>query len=257
MLNATVVKKISITPELLIIGLKPDGPIPNFQPGQYVALGLLGSAARPADYPPLQESASPDKIIKRAYSIGSSPLQKDCVEFYIAVLPEGELSSRLVMLNEGDRMYMAPKITGTFTVTEMPKGSNLILVCTGTGLAPYISMLRTPATWDLANNITVIHGVRYVRDLGYRTELLELQSKRSNFKYYPIVSRADDSWQGERGYVQKYFETGVIPLDHVTDHVFLCGNPAMIEHMEGFLGPKGYTEHTKRHPGNLHLEKYW
>ena len=257
MLNATVVKKISITPELIILGIKPDGAVPDFQPGQYVALGLCGSAPRPEHFPVEKEPHAPDKLIKRAYSIGSSPLQKDCVEFYIAVLPEGALSSRLVLLKEGDRIFMAPKITGTFITSGLPKESRLVLVCTGTGLAPYISMLRTPSIWESSSHATVVHGVRYVPDLGYRSELLEMAASRENLRYYPIVSRADDSWQGERGYVQKFFEQETIVLDPARDHVFLCGNPGMIEHMEGFLGPRGYTEHTKRNPGNLHLEKYW
>lgn len=256
MLNATIVKRLDVTPELMILSIKPDSGVPDFRPGQYVALGLFGSAERPSNFPPEREAHAPDKIIKRAYSIGSSPLTRDYLEFYIAVVPDGGLTSRLALTREGDRVFLAPKITGTFTLEHVPGDRNLVLVSTGTGLAPFMSMVRTPATWTGGRHITVVHGVRHAHDLAYREELESLAASGKGLTYHPVVSR-DAGWAGAKGHVQSLFENGLVALDAVRDNVFLCGNPAMIEGMEKLLTSRGYTVHSKKTPGNLHLEKYW
>ena len=256
MFNATIARKVEITPELFILHIRPDAGVPDFQPGQYVALGLPAEAIRPAGFPPEREVQTPGKIIKRAYSVGSSPEQKDYFEFYIAVVPDGALTSRLVLPKEGDRIFLAPKVTGTFTLSEVPGDAHLLLLSTGTGIAPYLSMLRTSSTWQPGRKVTLVHGVRYPKDLAYREEL-EAYSRSHDLRYIPIVSRADDSWSGQRGHVQKLFESGFITTNTASDHVYLCGNPAMVEDMERLLVSRGFVEHSRKKPGNLHLEKYW
>lgn len=256
MLNATIVRKIEITPELYIIRVKPDDGVADFKPGQYVAIGLPGEAPRPADFPPEREPQSAGKLIKRAYSIGSSPQEKGFYEFYIAIVPDGALTSRLVLPKEGDRIYVAPKVTGTFTLTEVPENSHLVLISTGTGLAPYMSMIRTASTWTSSRKITVVHGVRYSKDLAYKEELEAFQNQ-GNLTYLPIVSRQDPEWQGHCGHVQKLFERNLLSVDPARDHVYLCGNPAMVEDVEKLLVSNGFVVHERKTPGNLHLEKYW
>lgn len=257
MLNATLIRREVVTDELLILHVKPDAGVPQFAPGQYVALGLPGSAPRPEHFPPEKEPANPEKLIKRAYSIGSSPAVRDYLEFYVAIVPDGALTSRLVLLKEGDRLHAAPKITGTFTTADVPADENLVLMSTGTGIAPYMAMVRTPETWTGERKVTIVHGVRFSKDFAYREELKALAASNKNFQYLPIVSRADPEWNGERGHVQKLFERGVLQLDASKDHVYLCGNPAMIDDIEKDLTSKGYVTHSKRTPGKLHLEKYW
>jgi ferredoxin--NADP+ reductase len=241
----------------MILRVKPQGEVPEFHPGQYVALGLFPEAPRPAHFPPEREACSPGKLIKRAYSIGSSPQVREYLEFYIAIVPEGALTSRLALVKEGDQVFLAPKITGTFTLQDVPTDSNLVLVSTGTGIAPFMAMLRTPGTWSPGRRITVVHGVRYPKDLAYRDELTEFTSR--GLRYFPIVSREDPTspWTGERGHLQRLFEKGLIPLDPQKDHVYLCGNPAMIDDMEKLLLSQGYVVHSRKTPGSLHLEKYW
>ncbi len=257
MLNATVVDRVDVTPDLLILRVKPDGGIPPFQPGQYVALGLPGSAPRYPGAEPEPEPAAAGKLIKRAYSIGSSPTATDHFEFYVAVVPTGALTSRLALVKPGDRVFTQPKVTGTFTLEGVPDDHNLVLVSTGTGLAPFMSMIRTPTTWTPGRKITVVHGVRYPQDFAYVEELGQFATEVQGFTYLPIASRAPDAWSGRKGRVQKLFEDREIQLDTGNDHVFLCGNPAMIEDVEKELTQRGYTVHSKKSPGKLHLEKYW
>lgn len=258
MLNSTVVGRIDITPELMILQVKPDGGVPAFQPGQYVAIGLPGSAPRYSGAPDEAEVPAADKLIKRAYSIGSSPSAGDHFEFYIAIVPSGALTSRLAVVKPGDRIFSQPKVTGTFTLDGVPHDHNLVLVSTGTGLAPFMSMIRTPATWTPGRKITVVHGVRYPQDFAYAEELSSFSSSNPGFSYLPIASRADASFGGRKGRVQALFEDGSIQLTPEIDHVFLCGNPAMIDDLERDLTNKlGYVVHSKKAAGNLHVEKYW
>ncbi len=257
MLNSTVVARINLTPELMILHVKPDGGVPSFIPGQYVALGLMGAAPRYVGAGEEVEPLAEDKIIKRAYSIGTSPEQRDYFEFYIAVVPTGSLTSRLAAIKEGDRLFCQPKVTGTFTLDSVPADHNLVLVSTGTGIAPFMSMIRTPSTWTPGRKITVVHGVRHPEDFAYSEELQSFEANNSSFQYLPIASRAAESWEGRKGRVQRLFESGEINLNPLLDHVFLCGNPAMIEELEVSLTTFGFSLHSKKLPGNLHLEKYW
>lgn len=257
MLNSTVVSRIDVTPELMILRVRPDTGVPNFSPGQYVALGLLGAAPRYEGAEPEVEAPAHDKLIKRAYSIGSSPEERDFLEFYVAIVPSGTLTSRLAMLKEGDRLFCQPKVTGTFTLEGIPQDKNLVLVSTGTGLAPFMSMIRTSSTLASERAVTVVHGVRYPQDFAYAEELRRLEATQQRFAYLPIASRAPESWEGRKGRVQKLFEEGAISLNPDLDHVFLCGNPAMIEDIEANLTNSGFVVHSKKNPGNLHVEKYW
>lgn len=257
LLNATVTERINVTPELVILRVRPDKGVDNFSSGQYVALALPGAAPRHPEFPPEETPPDSGKLIKRAYSIGSAPETKDYLEFYIAILPTGLLTSRIAVLKEGDRIFCAPKVTGHFTLHDVPAEANLVLVSTGTGLAPFMSMLRSPGTWTPGRSISILHGVRYRRDLGYREELLEFERAKPGFRYIPFVSR-DEAGEGVlKGYVQTSFQSGILEADPTRDHVFVCGNPAMIDDVETLLTGRGYIVHSKKTPGSLHLEKYW
>lgn len=247
-----------ITPELMRIVVTPDEAPKPFSPGQYVAIGLPSTAKRFDGAPVEPEPPKPDSWIKRAYSIASSPKEAGILEFYIAVLPTGALTARLVALNEGERLFCAAKITGTFTLDGVKDGSRLIFISTGTGLAPFISMLRNGVLETSAKSIALLHGVRYPSDLGYREEVEAFSNKYpGRLQYVPVVSRGGDAWAGIKGHVQQVFAQGVVTPDAVTDHIFMCGNPAMIEELEVSLTAKGFIVHSKKTPGNLHVEKYW
>ncbi|HMO01434.1 MAG TPA: ferredoxin--NADP reductase [Oligoflexia bacterium] len=251
MYNATVVKRIQVADNLIILRIKPDWQIPDFKPGQYVAIGLSESEEDLGDNQSMPTTA---KIIKRAYSIATPPRQKNYLEFYIALVEGGELTTKIGKLVEASRLFVTPKITGSFTLDGVPEGKNMIFISTGTGIAPYISMIENGLS---AQEITLIHGVRHDSDLAYREICLNWEKTLGNFRYLPIVSRPTSEWQGRVGRVQALFESGEVKTDPLSDHIFLCGNPAMVDQMESYLKALGFKEHLRRDPGNLHLEKYW
>jgi ferredoxin/flavodoxin---NADP+ reductase len=262
MLNATIKEIVKITDDLIIYRILPDEGVPDFKAGQYVAIGL------PESHPSRdiqivytetreEEKTKKEKIIKRAYSIGSTAAVKKFMEFYIAIVEKGELTSRLILLKEGDRLFMSPKVTGHFTLDPIPQEADIVMVATGTGIAPFIAMLKTESAWGNGRKITLLHGVRYNRDLAYREELLSLQAGNSRFAYKAITSREECMYDSKRGYVQQFFEQSLVAFEPSKDHIMLCGNPGMIDDIENLLKPQGYTLHTKKNPGKLHYEKYW
>lgn len=248
MLNATVIKKIDVHSALFKLYVRLDAEAAHnpYIPGQYTTLCL-----------PKLDDDSGKKFIKRAYSLCSSPDQPGDLEFFISLVEGGELTPRLISLKEGDRLLCGPKIVGTFTLKEIPHQSQLILVATGTGLAPYISMIRTKSTWDNYNEIVVINGVRYEHDLAYGDEIEQVQRSHPGLKYYPIVTRPQGAWTGHTGRIQKLFLDSVVQIDPSKSHLFLCGNPAMIVETQALLESRGFKEHSKKDPGNIHIEKYW
>ncbi len=266
-LNATVTQRIEVSPGLIIMRVVPDGwELPDFEAGQYAVLGLHGSAPR-CEVCDEEEEPSPEgKLLKRAYSIASSSVAKEYMEFYVALVPSGVLTPRLFHLSAGDRVWLSNKAKGIFTLDQVPEGNNIALISTGTGLAPYMSMLRSSLTCGSDQHLAVLHGARHSWDLGYRSELMTLNRMCSNFAYLPIISRPGEEaaeWRGESGYVQDLWNKGLLkqawdvePTPENT-HVFLCGNPAMIEGMVESLASEGYTEHSRRAPGQVHVERYW
>lgn len=255
--NATVVSKSYLTDSLFFLKVNPDDGIKTFIPGQYIALGLTGDAPRCATLPPEEIPIQDANLIRRSYSIGSSPLDTEGYEFYIALLPQGVLTARLAALNIGDRLFIGRKPVGTFCITELPAGHPVLFVSTGTGIAPFVSMLREGTIFSTASQITVLHGVRFATDFGYGEELAALAQTHPHFSYHQIVSRESPGWSGVRGYVQDFITNGTVTVDPVQHHVMLCGNPGMIDDLEKLLVGNGFVVHSKKTPGNLHLEKYW
>lgn len=231
--------------------VEPRGwTLPPFEPGQWATLGL-----------PDPEGAG--KFLKRVYSIASAPGQPH-LEFYIQLVKEGGFTTRLWHLHPGDALWVAPNIAGFFTLEPVPAGADLALVATGTGLAPFVSMLRHPpcCRW---RRCVVVHGARNVSELGYRDELTARAAGDPSLTYLPLVTREPEgaAWTGLRGRVQSVLEGDAwaravgAPLDPASWHVFLCGNPEMIDDLDARLKALGFTHHRRSAPGNLHFERYW
>ncbi len=266
--NATVVQRVDIAPGLIILRVVPDQALFEFEAGQYTVLGLKYSAPRVLGAEVDEEGgkpADPDKMIRRAYSIASSSQQGQFLEFYVTLVNSGELTPRLFHLGLKDRLQIGKKATGLFTLDRVPEGKHALLVGTGTGLAPYMSMLRSELECNGERRFVVLHGARHSWDLGYRMELTGLARHCTAVTYIPAISRPgeDPSWNGRSGYLQEVLLSGVIEeatgLDVTPEnfHIFLCGNPGMITEAIDRLVAKGFIRDKGREIGSIHIEEYW
>ncbi len=265
--NAVLTQKHILNPDLGIFRIAPEGwSLPEFKAGQFAVLGLPGAAPRLELSDPEESPAPGDKWIRRAYSIASSSLDDEYLELYVALVRSGELTPRLFQLNVGARLHLSEKITGMFTLDTVPPDANLVFIATGTGIAPYMSMLRSEVLAHPNRRVAVLHGARHSWDLGYSAELTTLSRHVPRFLYVPAVSRPKEElveWRGETGHVQQLWSRGLLAKHwggepQPTDtHVFLCGNPAMVEDALKVLAERGFKEHTRREPGQIHVEKYW
>lgn len=206
-------------------------------------------------------------MIRRAYSVASSSVSKQYIEFYISTVRSGALTPRLYNLQIGDQLWMGPKFVGMFTLEEVPSDSNVLLTATGTGLAPYVSMMRTLVVkGGLDRKYAVIHGANHSWDLAYQAELQTLETLSNNFSYIPVISAPDKepiAWSGATGFVADVWKSGKMaelwgahPTAQDT-HVYLCGNPLMVESTMEILSSEGFKKHSRREKGEVHLEEFW
>ena len=265
LLNARVSHRQDITDELCVVRVAPDAGVPDYKPGQYATLGVL-----PEPDSDQAKKKGLAKLVLRPYSISSTPLNKEDIEFYLALVPEGQFTPKVWGLKEGDRLYMAPKPKGKFTLDGVPADRDLVFIATGTGLAPFMSMIKTYRDTGRWRRVVVIHGTRFCADLGYKAELEALAEADETITYIPACSREPEpsgkvsDWFGLRGRVNVAVEQGAfkdlagVELSPDTCHVFLCGNPQMIDEVTRDLVERGFTPKDREHPdGNVHFEKYW
>jgi len=267
-LNAVVTLRNEVSPGLIILQVVPYGwDFPDYRPGQFAFLGLPCSAARCVAADPDKADLDPDELIVRAYGIASSPIHREYLEFYVALVPSGSLTPRLFNLRIGDRVWLSKTPGGGFTCGEsvISKGASLVLCTTDGGLAPLISILRTHLKSMPELRVVLIHGVRHSWDLGYRSIFMTMQDLRPNFTYLPTISRSEDEfvpWTGNIGGVQDVWKSGAIerawrscPAANNT-HIFLCGSPEMSGSMIELLGHEGFKADTESEPGPIHVQDF-
>lgn len=259
--NATVTGKIMLTPDLMILRVRTDSPRDKFVAGQYTTIGLNASEPRSSNSVIPLDDTNDSQLITRPYSIASANHETQNFEFYISQVKSGQLTPRLFNLSQGRRMWVDDEILGVFSLNDTPKDCNIVMIATGTGLAPYISFLRSHIKDNQNIKLAILHGAGYPWDLGYYSELTFIQNTFNNFFYFPTLLKADDSWTGLRGYIEKHLESSElenvgIELDPDKTHFYLCGNPKMVQSVTKFLATKGYTKHTDEKPGALHVEEY-
>ena len=207
----------------------------RFANGQFVMIGLQ----------------TENRPLLRAYSIASAN-HEEHLEFFSIKVPNGPLTSRLQHLQPGDEIFVSRKPTGTLIIDDLRPGRNLFLLSTGTGLAPFLSIIKDPETYERFDKVIVTHGVRLVSELAY-AEMIESELPEHEFLgdyvreallYYPTVTRESFRNQGR---LTSLIETGKLcrdlglpPLDARQDRVMLCGSPAMLKELAEMLDARGF-----------------
>ncbi|HHU93662.1 MAG TPA: ferredoxin--NADP reductase [Alcaligenaceae bacterium] len=192
------------------------------------------------------------KPLMRAYSV-VSPNYAEHLEFLSIKVPDGPLTSRLQHIKEGDEILMSRKPVGTLVVDDLRSGRNLYLFATGTGLAPFMSIIQDPETYERFEKVILIHGVRYVSELAY-SDFIEKELPnheyigeliREKLVYYPTVTR--EPFRNE-GRITHLIETGKLyedlnlpPIDPEFDRAMICGSPAMLTDISNLLNERGLT----------------
>ena len=266
--NARVLHRTDLHESLAVfrVGYR-DGHTVAFEPGQFATLGLPDTSPPDPNRParPGRPGRGP-KLIRRAYSVASPATQTDALDFYVVRVDGGKLTPGLWALQAGDALYMNPKLGGHFTLEGVPGGRTLVMVGTGTGLAPFRSMYLTHKHDNRWDRFVLLDGCRLARDLGYRGEMESAAAADPKFVYLPTVTREPEgsAWTGHRGRVNALLEAEAfeqaagVPLDPATCSVFLCGNPQMIDQAEADLTQRGFRTRDRKHPdGNLIFERYW
>ena len=207
-----------------------------------------------------------DKPLLRAYSI-ASPNYEEHLEFLSIKVEQGPLTSRLQHIQVGDTVIVGRKPTGTLVIDYLLPGKRLYLLSTGTGLAPFMSIVRDPETYEKFEQVILVHGVRTVDELAYR-ELLTDQLPQHEFLgemvsrqllYYPTVTREPFDHMGRVTELMasgKLFADLQLPaLDPATDRAMICGSPAMLKDLKHMLEQQGLTEGSTSRPGDFVIER--
>lgn len=224
----------------------------RFRSGEFVMIGLPGDTGKP---------------LLRAYSM-ASPSYAEELEFLSIKVQDGPLTSRLQHIKQGDPIYLGRKPTGTLVTDALLPGKRLFMLSTGTGLAPFMSLVRDPEVYSMYDEIIVVHSVRHVEELAYR-DLLESKLEgdpllededRERFIYVPTVTREPFRTTGR---IQTLIDTGDLFKDSKgpqkfvpdEDRVMLCGSMAMIKDHAADLEHRGFEEGANNKPGQFVIER--
>lgn len=242
--RAQITRRIDFAPDLWSIRIRSGGEF-TFVPGQYATLGIEHDGKR----------------TERPYSIVSSPAE-DEIEFFLELVPEGALTPLLYKLQPGDDLLMRKVPKGRFSLDLNNGRTNHLLISTVTGVAPFVSYVRTlSADWKLgrfdgSHKLYLLNGASRPWEFGYKDELSHFDRELPWFKYVPTVSRPWDhsDWPGEIGraddILRKYADHW--ELDASNTVAYLCGHPEMIEHSKAILKRRGFTD-----KGAIKEEVYW
>ena len=204
--------------------------------------------------------------LMRAYSMASANHEEQ-LEFFSIKVADGPLTSRLQRIQEGDTILVGRKATGTLVADNLIPGKRLLLLSTGTGLAPFASLIKDPEVYDRYETIVLVHGCRQVSELAYGEELVarlrddELFGPLLSEKllYYPTVTREPFRNRGRITDLitseQLFADIGQSPLDIETDRIMMCGSPGMLEELRQLFETRGLLEGNNSAPGHFVIEK--
>lgn len=225
----------------------------SFTAGQYARLGLRDEHG----------------IVWRAYSM-TSPPAAELLEFYGILVPDGLFTTRLQQIKPGDQLYIERQSFGFMTPDRFSDGRDLWMLGTGTGIGPYLSMLRDPWIWQHFENLILVHGVRTAGEFAYAEELAELAQNppvpgRARLQVLRATTRESDTQNSEdlNGRITTLLQNGSLErqaglkMEPESSRVMMCGNPAMIEDMRKLLHARDMRPCRRATPGQFVTENYW
>ncbi|TXG80882.1 MAG: ferredoxin--NADP reductase [Rhodocyclaceae bacterium] len=225
--------------------LQVEAEIAPFAAGQFIRLGLIVDGAE----------------VGRPYSLVNPPHARP-LEFCFSVVPGGPLSGRLAAMRTGDALLVAPRANGFLVLSEVPDCRRLWLVSTGTGIGPFLSILRTDEPWRRFERLVLVHAVRLAAELIYRDAIDDIAAARGGqFAYVPFVSRETTDF-AQPGRIPQAIADGSLEARagaafDAQSHIMLCGNPQMVADAEAALVARGLRKHRRREPGHISVENYW
>ncbi|MFV1981965.1 MAG: ferredoxin--NADP reductase [Thiohalomonadales bacterium] len=222
----------------------------NFKAGQFVNVGL-----DLADNPE-------GKLLARPYSLINSP-RDSLLEIHFNTVENGHLSPKLANLVAGDTIQVSDRTSGLLTLDEVPDVPHLWLLATGTGIGPFLSILKTPEPWLRFKKILLGFSVKTLEKLAYRSDFEALQLQYPDqFHFVPFITRekipvtinSRITTSLENGELEKRVN---LKLSPDSNHIMLCGNSKMITDVSTLLEQRGLSRHTRREPGQIAIEKYY
>ena len=222
-----------------------DAPFKPFEAGQFVRVGL----------------ADGEDILARPYSLVNTP-QESYLEVYLNIVEEGPLSPRLFALETGDEVFVSDNPSGFLTVSELPECRHLWMIATGTGIGPFLSILKSEPVWERFEKVILCYSVSLAVELAYQDLIQQVLAARADqFVYVPIVTREPHPGAlGSRittlmddGTLEKH--TG-LAINAENSHVMMCGSSEMISDVSEELLSRGMQKHRRRTPGHFTTEKY-
>ncbi len=229
-----------------LFSLRVEAPFGAFQAGQFVKLALDVGGER----------------VARPYSLVNPP-GSELLEFYYNVVAAGPLSPRLAALQAGDAVSVAASPAGFLVLAEVPEAENLWLIATGTGLGPFLSILRTDEPWRRFRQVVLVHATRTAAEQAYGDVLTAVAAERGEqFRRIAFVSR-ERSPGALEGRVPAALRDGRLEraagteLSAARSHAMLCGNPEMVADATAALAERGMRKHRRRAPGHISVETYW
>lgn len=228
-----------------LFSLRVEGPRLAFEAGQFVRIGLKVDG----------------EVVGRPFSFVNAP-EDPVLEFYGIVVPEGPLSPRLARLRAGDTLLVADNPAGWLILSEVPPADDLWLVATGTGIAPFLSMLATAVPWEKYRRVVLVHGVREARELAYAERIAALQARypgRLSYVRFTSRERVPGALEGRipAAVADGRLEAAGAPISPERSQFLLCGNPDMLKDMQAALAARGLKKHRRRSPGQITVESFW
>jgi ferredoxin--NADP+ reductase len=228
-----------------LFSLRFSAAIGNFKPGQFVRVALeLGG-----------------EIVARPYSLVNAPDESE-FEIFFNIVPEGPLTPMLAALRQGDVIKVAEKPYGFLTIDEVPAAKHLWMIATGTGVGPFVSILKSEEAWQRFEKVVLVYSVRTAQELAYQDAIAEAGKKyHQQLSFVPLVTR-----EQREGAINKRVTDAIvsgeleqqagISMSPEDSHVMMCGNSAMIADVMELLKSRNMRKHLRREPGHITTEKY-